>query len=262
MKKKLFLVVMFLVLSVLISGCIDGLPTLPADTNQQLRANFTAVITTKAVDPQYVYYVVHFDASSSNGNIINYNWNFKDSDPNMLANTGNGKIIDRHFSFSGNYNIELTVIDSKGSTNSIVKTITLLPDDSVFIAIIEELNTPKKIGDYMVKKFTYELHDPGCQDIYILWKTKKGVCADFANFGVTIADYHGYETYSIAVNNGTSHALGVYVEDGKYTYSSNQYYSGKKFNTFKEILNDYSNTWNSYCVWNHDNERVEQSPNY
>jgi len=274
MKRKCFFVILFLTLAIFLSGCSGGIGTTPP--SQSLEADFIAVITTKEVAPEYVQYVVHFDASSSNGEIINYTWNFKDSDPNMLANTGNGKIIDHHFSFSRNYNIELTVTDNKGATDSTVKTITLLPDDPSFIATIEELDTPKKIGDYMVKNFTYELHDPGCQDIYILWKTQNGVCADFANFGTTIADYHGYETYEInAVANypgyetDVGHALGVYAEDGRYTYSSNQYYySGIKFNTFEEIVDDYCSKftppikWSSYCVWNHDCERVEQSPNY
>lgn len=163
MKKKYYFIILFLASAIFLSGC-SGIGTTPP--NQSLEARFTAVTTTAEVGPESVHFVVHFDASSSNGSIVSYAWNFKDSDPNLFSNTGNGKIIDRTFWFSGNYNVELTVIDNKGATDSTTKTITLLPDDPEFIATIEELDTPKKIGDYMVENFTYELHDPGCQDIF------------------------------------------------------------------------------------------------
>jgi len=276
MKRKYFFVILFLILAIFLSGC-GGIGTAPPITpNQSLKASFTAVTTTAEVGPESVYFVVHFDASSSsNGSIVSYAWNFKDSDPNLFSNTGNGKIIDHTFSFSGNYNVELTIIDNKGASDSTTKTITLLPNDLEFIATIEELDTPEKIGNYMVENFTYENHAGGCKDTYILWKTQKGRCSDFAQFATIIANYHGYETYSIAINanypgyGNVGHTLGVYVEDGRYTYSSNQYYySGIKFNTFEEIVNDCCSNWtppiewSGYCVWNHDCERVEESPNY
>jgi len=31
-------------------------------------------------------------------------------------------------------------------------------------------------------------------------KTQKGRCSDFARFATIIANYHGYETYGIAIN--------------------------------------------------------------
>jgi len=275
MKRKYFFVILFLILAIFLSGCSGGIGTTPPVTpNQSLKASFTAVTTTAEVGPESVYFVVHFDASSSNGSIVSYAWNFKDSDPNLFSNTGNGKIIDHAFSFSGNYNVELTVIDNKGATDSITKIVTLFPDVPEFMEAIEELDTPEKIGNYMLEKFVYENHPPGCKDTYILWVDKTGRCSDFARFATIIANYHGYETYEIATNaympdgKYVSHTLGVYVEDGGYTYSSNQYYSGIIFNTFEEIVNDSFSSWNpmpvstSYCVWNHDCERVEESPNY
>jgi PKD repeat protein len=144
MKRKSFFVVLFLILAIFLSGCSSGIGTTPP--SQSLEASFTAVTTTAEVGPESVHFVVHFDAFSSNGNIVSYTWNFKDSDPNLFSNTGNGKIIDRTFSFSGNYNVELTV-DNKGATDSTTKPITLLPNDLEFIATIEELDTPEKIGN-------------------------------------------------------------------------------------------------------------------
>jgi len=63
----------------------------------------------------------------------------------------------------------------------------ICPDDGEFLAVIEELDTPQKIGDYMLENFTYEAHNFYAPDPYTLWKTKKGDCNDFSTFGVFIA---------------------------------------------------------------------------
>jgi len=110
MKRKYFFVILFFLLAMFLSGCSGIGTTPPVTINQSLKASFTAVTTTAEVGPESVHFVVHFDASSSNGSIISYAWNFKDSDPNLFSNTGNGKIIDRDFWFSGNYNIEKRLV--------------------------------------------------------------------------------------------------------------------------------------------------------
>ena len=267
MRNKIILSILILsIIALVFSGCGGTTtPTIPSDS-------LVAVITSSTTSGEAPLEIT-FDASESSSaegsEIVSYQWDFKD------GNTGNGETINHTFSSTGSYNVELTVTDNKGATDSTTKTITLLPDDLEFIATIEEVDTPEKIGNYMVENFTYEYHDGVCKDTYILWKTQKGRCSDFAQFATIIANYHGYETYSIAINanypgyGNVGHALGVYAEDGKYTYSSNQYYySGIKFNTFEEIVNHCCSNWtppiewSGYCAWNHDCERVEESPNY
>jgi len=118
------------------------------------------------------------------------------------------------------------------------------PDDLEFITLIEELDTPQKISDYMKENFVYEAHAIYAPNPYTLWEIKKGDCNDFATFGVFVANYHGYETYLIKIlydNTFKKHWIAVYVEEeDKMSFTDNQYYSlyfGKTyFNTFKEIV--------------------------
>ena len=110
----------------------------------------------------------------------------------------------------------------------------IMPDDQEFIELIESLNTPKKIGDYMVQNFHYKFKINSISP-YILWKTQKGDCNDFAVFGMFIANYHNYETYQMIINYGSIfiHVIAVYKED-RLSFTDNQkYYYG--FDSFEEI---------------------------
>ena len=139
-----------------------------------------------------------------------------------------------------------------------------IPDDLEFIAVIESLDTPQAISDYMMDNFTYELHGWYAPSPYILWQTKKGDCNDFSTFGTFIANYHGYETYQIRIEGiGYVHYLGVYVED-MYSFTDNRkYYYG--FETFREMVDKSSKrigkAWKSYKVYDYDRNIVEKGTN-
>lgn len=144
----------------------------------------------------------------------------------------------------------------------------VVPDDAEFLALIQELDTPKKIGQYMKNNFTYNVHLFSTSNPYTLWKTKKGDCNDFATFGVFVAHYHGYGTYQIEIfYNGTisKHWIAIYVEEDKMSFTSNQYFSFRRFNTFKEIVeydNEYGpNKWRKYIIYNYENNIVETGYN-
>jgi len=112
MKRKYFLVVLFLVLAIFLSGC-GVVPPL----NQSPNASFTASPTSGVAPLE-----VSFDASGSydpDGNILSYEWDFKD------GNTGSGEIVNHTFSSIGSYDVRLTVTDDKGATDSATKTITV-----------------------------------------------------------------------------------------------------------------------------------------
>jgi len=117
-----------------------------------------------------------------------------------------------------------------------------LPDDLEFLAVIEELDSPQKIGDYMQANFIYELHAIYAPDPYTLWKTKKGDCNDFSTLGVFIAHWHDYETYLVKIlydNTLEKHWIAVYTEDDGLSFTDNQYYFnnyGYFFDTFREIV--------------------------
>ena len=140
----------------------------------------------------------------------------------------------------------------------------ITPDDAEFIACIERLDTPQKIGDYMLENFIYEAHIFYAPDPYELWKLKKGDCNDFMTFGIFVANYHGYETYQLEISyKGTiyKHYIAVYEEDNYYSVTNDKYYYSD-FNTFGEIVK-YNETlinkkWTKYIVYDYWNKIVEE----
>ncbi|MBA7573780.1 hypothetical protein ES708_15578 [subsurface metagenome] len=99
-------------------------------------------------------------------------------------------------------------------------------DDLDFMALVEELDTPQKISDYMMENFEYELHNLWTPTPYFLWKRGKGDCNDFATFGIFIANYHSYETYQIIIKfkgQNIGHAIAIYVEDDGLSFTDCHY---------------------------------------
>ncbi len=121
----------------------------------------------------------------------------------------------------------------------------ILPDDMEFMETVKKLDTPEKIGQYMESNFKYDLSQRWVLlNPYELWKAKRGVCGDFATFGEFIAGYHGYETYPVLIyfSNATyTHVITVYQENGKYNYSTNQFYFAVTADDFEEIVKHYDN---------------------
>ena len=141
-----------------------------------------------------------------------------------------------------------------------------LPDDTEFLALIEELDTPEKIVAYMMINFTYEWHNLYAPDPYTLWKTKKGDCNDFSTFATFVANYHNYTTYQIHIyfkGTSISHMLVVYLENDKYTYSNGQIYHPINVSTFKEVVEHYFKSpieyeLNYYKIYDYNMNIVEQ----
>ena len=117
MKRKLFLVISFSILSIFLTGCSGSGIVTPATFNQSPTASFT-VNPASGVAPLEVSFNAS-NSSDSDGSIISYAWDFKD------GNTGNGKTINHSFTSSGSYNVKLTIIDNEGATDSTTKIITV-----------------------------------------------------------------------------------------------------------------------------------------
>ncbi len=140
----------------------------------------------------------------------------------------------------------------------------ITPDDyGEFIACIKELDTPQKIGNYMLENFEYKIHDFYTLDPYKLWQVREGDCDDFSAFGVFVADYHGYETWQIHIFDGSfySHYVAVYDEDIWYSITNNRYYYFG-FNDFREIV-EYvcyiaDRDWTKYIVYDYWDDIVEE----
>ncbi len=116
MKREYFFVILFLVLAIFLAGC-GGVTTPPITTNQSPIASFTAN-PTSGIAPLEVSFNAS-NSSDSDGSIVSYTWDFKD------GSTGNGKTLNHTFSSIGNYNVELTVTDDKGATDTTTKNITM-----------------------------------------------------------------------------------------------------------------------------------------
>ena len=141
-----------------------------------------------------------------------------------------------------------------------------LPDDTEFLALIEELDTPEKICQYMLDNFEYEKHLYYSPDPYTLWKTKKGDCNDYSVFAIFVANYHNYKTYQIHIFfKGTfiKHMLAIYLENDKYTYSNNKAYYPINVSTLKEVVEHYFDMvkeyeLNYYTIYDYNMNIIEQ----
>ena len=140
----------------------------------------------------------------------------------------------------------------------------VMPDDLEFLAVVESLDTPLKIGDYMAEHFEYEEHLLRALSPHELFVEEKGDCNDFALFGAYIDNYHGYTVYQININWVSSgcHYLGVYDEESDmYSFTDNRTYFCY-FNNFRDIVNHSSKIhylqWKSYKVMDYEGNVKEK----
>lgn len=128
----------------------------------------------------------------------------------------------------------------------------IVPDDEEFIAVIESLDTPKKICAYMDENFEWEFrvlayspYQMWLENVKKIIKSvlfKVGDCNDMSCFAAFAANYHGYTIYQIRVEfkeTLVGHFLCVFVEEGKYTYSSNTNYYPIFVDSFEDIVLHY-----------------------
>ncbi len=144
----------------------------------------------------------------------------------------------------------------------------VLPDDIQFTNLIQELDTPQKICDYMSDNFTYKLNILLPIDPYQLYLSKKGDCDDFAKFAMFMADYHGYETWLVKIsfsNYFYDHYIVIYLENGLYNFSDNYLYQPVNCISIVDaiiidiqwICNFYGYIFSSYTIY--DNNIIEQT---
>ena len=144
----------------------------------------------------------------------------------------------------------------------------VMPDDAEFLAVIERENTPEKFCSFMERNYKWKLHLLNYSP-YQMWvangKPKAGDCNDMSCAIVFAMNYHKYETYQIWVfyrRTLLSHALGVFVEENKYTYSSNDNYHDIYVNKFEDIVSHHccetGRELTRYFVYDYDNKLIER----
>jgi len=140
----------------------------------------------------------------------------------------------------------------------------VMPDDMEFMKVVQELDTPEKIGQYMKDNFEYKANLIYTKTPYQLWKTKIGDCSDFTSFGMFVANYHGYETYLANIHfrgSITYHTIAIYKEDGKYNFTNNQKYISVEKNDLREIIYMYfyyypQKALKSYEIYDYDMNHI------
>jgi hypothetical protein len=127
----------------------------------------------------------------------------------------------------------------------------VIPDDYGFLRVIESLDTPANICQYMYDNFDYKVHAHYAPSPYQFWQIKEGDCNDYSTFVTFVADYHGHETYQIALYfEGTiiSHMIGVFKVNGKYNFSDCWNYMPIQADSFREIVNYYCSGYDTRWV--------------
>lgn len=130
-----------------------------------------------------------------------------------------------------------------------------MPDDLEFFAIVEELDTPPKIANYIANNFTYKVHSFYKPTPYTLWRIKEGDCNDFSTFACFVANYHGYETYQMVLSDSSpyAHVVAIFYENNYYSIIDNQLYY-YNFNSFQNIIDfvcyKHYKVWNNYIIYN------------
>lgn len=141
----------------------------------------------------------------------------------------------------------------------------VLPDDPEFLEVIQSLDTPKKIGDYMAANFNYKMNYFPASP-YETWKNKYGDCNDFSCFGKYAGNYNGIIVYEIIIEDGSifTHYICVYEEDLSYdiySFTSNQNYY-PSYKTFRETVIQGAFTvnmdWEYYKVYDYEGNLIEE----
>jgi len=159
------------------------------------------------------------------------------------------------FSTENNYaeNVIITYTDyfyNPEADNSFIPDISgvgLYQDDSEFVNLVYQLDSPEKICQYMENNINYKALS-GPHSPYQTYLSKEGDCGDYAVFASAIANFHGYECFYIIMNwtCGACHAITVYNMGGYYTYSSNYLYFDQYFNSIEECVNHCASTYIGY----------------
>lgn len=189
---------------------------------------------------------------------LELNWTYSEWSRNqkieMLAN-GVLKVFSKENNYAGDYSFTYTdYFYNPEDENSYIPSLPgvgLYQDDPEFINLVNTLNSPKKIGQYMEDNFNYKALS-GPHSPYQTYLSKEGDCADHAVFACAIANFHGYECFYIIMNwtCGACHAIAVYNMGGYYTYSSNYLYFDQYFNSIEECVNHCASTYIGYIEGN------------
>lgn len=203
MKKKCFLIPLFLILAMLLVGCNGGewITTPPVTGNQSPTASFTAT-PTSGVAPLAVFFNAS-NSSDSDGTIISYAWDFKD------GNIGNGLTINHTFSSTGSYNVKLTVIDNEGATDSTTKIITVTETNFNNLDYLEGAIIIANDNEYLGKISKSQFDSDSINNQFGTYGSQFSAYSIFNNFGTYGSEFSSLSPF----NKFTSTPPKIYKEN-------------------------------------------------
>jgi len=258
MKRKYFLVGLFLILAMFLVGCGGVIPP----TNQSPIAIFTAT-PTSGIAPLEISFNAS-NSSDSDGSIVSYTWDFKD------GYTGNGVTVNHTFSSIGSYNVLLTVTDGKGATDTTTKNITITETLSNQSPIASFTATPTSgVAPLAVSFNASSSSDSDGSITSYAWDFKDGYTGNGVtvnhtfnstgsyNVELTVTDNEGASdstTKTITVTTALTIAnLYLVAEDGTYLgkLTTNEFDSDSIFNEYGTYGSEYSSQsiWNEYGTY-------------
>jgi len=277
MKRKYFFVTLFLILAMFSTGCSGIIPptNIPSEVENFI-GEWTAISPNhlSKIEIQsfgnyiYIYaweegnenypedydWTQNFKISDTFDDVIKLHWESLpfwscDQEAELLDNgvlkvksTENYYDTDVCFSYTDYF------YNSKADNSFIpdISGVGLYQEDPEFVNLVYQLDSPKKICQYMENNFSYKVlnapHSP-----YQTYLSKEGDCGDHAVFASCIANFHGYENNYVYIEwtNDDGHAIVVYNMGEHYTYSSNQLYFSQSFNSILECVNHCASEFSS-----------------
>ena len=206
MKKKCFLIHLFLILTMLLVGCNGGEgtttpPISPVTGNQSPTASFTAD-PTSGIAPLEVSFNAS-NSSDSDGTIVSYQWDFKD------GNTGTGQTINHTFSSTGSYNVGLTVTDNEGATDSTTKTITVTETNFNNLDYLEGAIIIANDNEYLGKISKSQFDSDSINNQFGTYGSQFSAYSIFNNFGTYGSEFSSLSPF----NKFTSTPPKIYKEN-------------------------------------------------
>ena len=129
-------------------------PTFVQSKPIYLSASFTMTPEPQYANYYYVGYsnIITFDASTSEGDIAEYLWNFGDGSP-----TGKGQVIIHEYTTPSRYDVVLTIVGKDGSRIALKQTVTVLPYPKTHVYVDESRNG---------ETITVNIHIDNVEDLY------------------------------------------------------------------------------------------------
>jgi len=292
MKRNNFLVILLLTLAIFLSGCSGIIPpTNISSEAEKFIGEWEAISPTKIskvkiyISGNYIYVhvwiggyedypegydlgVQNFKITDPFNDVIILHWDpfsnvSGDQEMEVLSNgvlkvKSTENYYDQDISYSFSFTDYFYNSEAENSFIPDISGVGLYQEDTQFVNLLYQLDSPKKICDYMEKYINYKVLN-GPHSAYQTYLSKEGDCADHAVFANNIAHFHGYKSNHVHIEwtNDIYHAIVAYDWGDHYTYSSTQLYVSQSFNSIEACVNHCTSRFgyilSDYEVYDWDN---------